>query len=102
VIALDPARNAVILGDDADLLRCELECSLAWIDPDVLANPDSVSAQIRSRHPAEPIRDIAVQDGRARVTFATAQRAVAPGQTIAFFDRDVVVGSGVIEAAATG
>ena len=102
VVALDPARNAVILGDDEDLLRHELECSLAWLDAAAAAKPAVLTAQIRSRHPAEAITGLSVRDGRAQVTFATAQRAVAPGQTIAFFDGDVVVGSGVIEAATSG
>lgn len=99
VVALDPARNAVILGDDKDLLRRELECSIAWLDAGAAAHPRALTAQIRSRHPAEAITDLSVADGRARVTFSSDQRAVAPGQTIAFFDGDVVVGSGVIEAA---
>ena len=99
VVALDPARNAVILGDDEDLLRRELECSIAWLDADAAANPGALTAQIRSRHPAEAITDLTLGDGRARVTFTSDQRAVAPGQTIAFFDGDVVVGSGVIEVA---
>ena len=99
VVALDPARNAVILGDEEELLRHEVECSLAWLDPEAAAAPRILTAQIRSRHPAEAIEGLTVHDGRARVTCAAAQRAVAPGQTIAFFDGDVVVGSGVIEAA---
>ncbi|MDH4036994.1 MAG: tRNA 2-thiouridine(34) synthase MnmA [Candidatus Krumholzibacteria bacterium] len=99
VVALDAERNAVVLGDEENLLRCELECSLAWIDADAVADPSALTAQIRSRHPAEAIAGLSVRGSRARVTFANAQRAVAPGQTIAFFDGDVVVGAGVIEAA---
>ncbi len=99
VVAVDTERNTVVLGDDGDLLRRELACRLAWIDEGAAANPAGLRAQIRSRHPAEPLESLAVENGVARVTFASAQRAIAPGQTIAFFDGDVVVGSGVIEAA---
>jgi tRNA-specific 2-thiouridylase len=99
VVAVDAARNAVVLGGDEDLLRRELECSLAWIDAGAAAQPRALAAQIRSRHRAEALAQLSVHDGRARVTFASPQRAVAPGQTIAFFDGDVVVGSGVIESA---
>ncbi len=99
VVAVDPARNAVVLGDDEDLHHRELTCSLAWIDAEAAANPRALSAQIRSRHPAEALEDLRVEGGGARVAFAAPQRAVAPGQTIAFFDGDVVVGSGVIESA---
>jgi tRNA-specific 2-thiouridylase len=99
VVAVDAARNAVVLGEDEDLLRHELVCRLAWIDATAAANPSSLAAQIRSRHPAEAVAELSVDGSLARVVFASAQRAVAPGQTIAFFDGDVVVGSGVIEAA---
>ena len=78
VVAVDAARNAVVLGDDEDLLRHELECSLAWIDPAAAANPRALTAQIRSRHPAEAITALSVAANRARVTFASAQRAVGP------------------------
>jgi tRNA-specific 2-thiouridylase len=99
VVALDPTRNAVVLGDDADLHHQELACRVAWFDPAAAAEPSRLSAQIRSRHPAEPLGDLSLDGAGARVTFRDAQRAIAPGQTIAFFDGDVVVGSGVIESA---
>jgi tRNA-specific 2-thiouridylase len=99
VVGLDVARNAVVIGEDEDLLRRELACRLAWIDPLAASNPGALSAQIRSRHAAESLAALSVDGDRARVVFATPQRAVAPGQTIAFFDGDVVVGSGVIESA---
>jgi tRNA-specific 2-thiouridylase len=35
-------------------------------------------------------------DGLLRVDFDTPQRAVTPGQSIVFYDGDVVVGGGVI------
>ncbi len=99
VVALDVARNAVVIGEDEDLLRRELTCRLIWIDPAAASRPDALRAQIRSRHSAEPLAALAVGEGTARVIFAAPQRAIAPGQTIAFFDGDVVVGSGVIESA---
>ncbi len=95
VVDIDVARNTVVIGDDADLLRRELVCRLAWLDDSV----GSLSAQIRSRHRAEPVASVDVDGDCARVVFEEPQRAIAPGQTIAFFDGDVVVGSGVIESA---
>jgi tRNA-uridine 2-sulfurtransferase len=95
VVDIDVARNTVVIGDDADLLRRDLVCRLAWLDDS--AGP--LSAQIRSRHGAEPVASVDLDGDHARVTFEAPQRAIAPGQTIAFFDGDVVVGSGVIESA---
>ncbi len=98
VVALDVERNAVVLGDDDDLYRRELSCELAWIDEAAARAAAPLSAQIRSRHRAEPVASFAVEEGVARVMFESPQRAIAPGQTIAFFDGDVVVGAGVIVA----
>ena len=98
VVALDVERNAVVLGDDDDLYRRELSCELAWIDEAAARAAAPLSAQIRSRHRAEPVATFVVEEGVARVMFESPQRAIAPGQTIAFFDGDVVVGAGVIVA----
>ncbi|MCI0451244.1 MAG: tRNA 2-thiouridine(34) synthase MnmA [Candidatus Latescibacteria bacterium] len=99
VVALDTARNTVVLGDDEDLYHRELTCDLVWIDESAARSASPLSAQIRSRHDAQPVSSLSVEGGRACVAFATLQRAMAPGQTIAFYDGDVVVGSGVIAAA---
>lgn len=96
VVALDAKRNTVVLGDDEDLYHRELSCELAWFDDDAARAASPLAAQIRSRHPAEPVASLSLENGIARVVFETPQRAMAPGQTIAFFDGDVVVGSGVI------
>jgi tRNA-specific 2-thiouridylase len=98
VVALDAATNTVVLGDDDDLLERELACELAWLDESAAAQASPLFAQIRSRHQAQDARIAVVNGNVARVFFQTPQRAMAPGQTIAFYDGDVVVGSGVISA----
>lgn len=101
VIELDAGRNAVVLGDDSLLWKSELTCRLAWVDPSVGARsrPDTLTAQIRSRQSAQTIASVDLEGQAAHVVFESPQRAIAPGQTIAFYDSDVVVGSGVIERA---
>jgi tRNA-specific 2-thiouridylase len=96
VVALDAARNTVVLGDDEDLYARELSCDVAWMDADAARAARPLTAQIRSRHSAERVASFAVDSKRARVAFDAPQRAMAPGQTVAFYDGDVVVGSGVI------
>lgn len=101
VVRLDTARNVLVIGGDEDLYRDTLECRLSWIDGDACREAREagrLSAQIRSRHAADPVDEISVNgSATARVQFARPQRAIAPGQTIALYDGDVVVGSGVIE-----
>jgi len=102
VVSVDVARNVVVVGDDPDLMHRELDFRVAWIDRDAAeqaAAASSLRAQIRSRHQAQTVASIAINHAGARVTFAQAQRAIAPGQTVALYDGDVVVGAGVIETA---
>jgi tRNA-uridine 2-sulfurtransferase len=102
VLSVDAARNVVVVGDEPGLMRRELVFQVAWLDEDAARAAEragALSAQIRSRHAAEPVESVAFEGSRARIMFAAPQRAIAPGQTIALFDDDVVVGAGVIESA---
>jgi tRNA-specific 2-thiouridylase len=100
VVCLDRERNVLVVGSDPELFQSELACRLTWIDRDVVGG-GGIAAQIRSRSAAAPIKSIDVSDGggEARIVFAEPQRAIAPGQTVAFYAGEVVVGSGVIETA---
>lgn len=98
VVALDRSRNAVIVGDPDDLMETELTCRTSWLHPSVASGGGDVRAKIRYRHEPAELVSIIVEDDCARVTFAEPQRAICPGQTIAFYRGEVVVGSGVIDA----
>ncbi len=94
---LDAERNVLVVGTDDQLFATRLTCRLAWIDSSQV-EAGSVSAQIRSRSVAAAVESVAVEGGFATVRFEAPQRAIAPGQTVAFFRGDVVVGSGIIES----
>ena len=55
VVALDVAKNAIVLGEEGDLYHRELSCDVAWMDADAVHASTPLLAQIRSRHPAEPV-----------------------------------------------
>ena len=99
VVRLDRARNVLVVGYDHALFEQALTCRLGWLDPGAEGAAAGVTAQIRSRQEAQALASIERSGDTARVVFEDAQRAIAPGQTIAFYDGDIVVGSGVIEAA---
>lgn len=100
VVAMDAARNVVVVGDEPDLMHRALVFRIAWADERAAleaAAASSLRAQIRSRHEADRVESISFDGDHARVVFADAQRAMAPGQTLALYDGDVVVGAGVIQ-----
>lgn len=114
VVDLDPDTNAVIVGRAGDLMDEGLVAGdLNWIPFDRLEEPIRVEAKIRYRTPGVGATVIPVaarpgdRQGRGsaeagagrdevEVRFATPQRAATPGQSVVFYDGDVVVGGGVI------
>jgi tRNA-specific 2-thiouridylase len=101
VVSMDVARNVVVVGDEDQLMRRELVFRIEWADTQAArdaASSGTLFAQIRSRHEATRVEKIDFDGGTGRVAFAP-QRAIAPGQTVALYDGDVVVGAGVIESA---
>jgi tRNA-specific 2-thiouridylase len=98
VVRLDRERNVLVVGDADDLLNRELLCRLAWVDHGAVAEPVGVTAQIRYRHDGAPVERVDIDGSTARVVFVEPQRAICPGQTIALYRGEIVVGSGVIDA----
>ena len=101
VVSMDVERNVIVVGDEDNLMRRELVFRTAWADQTAArsaAESGSLSAQIRSRHQADRVEAITFHEDTASVVFTSAQRAIAPGQTLALYDGDVVVGAGVIES----
>jgi tRNA-specific 2-thiouridylase len=58
-----------------------------------------VEAQPRYRAKAEPVELEAMEGGRVRLIFEKGQRALVPGQIMAFYDGGRLLGGGVVEQA---
>ncbi len=103
VTALDPERNAVVVGPAEELEVAELTASqVNLISVDAIDGALAVTAKIRHSHAPAPatIREIAADPrGGRRIAarFAAPQRAVTPGQSVVFYQGDLVVGGGIIE-----
>src|SRR5439155_5412003 len=92
--------NTLVVGDEALLYQTEASvASPNWVAIEALSEPLRVSA--KARYKAEEV-PATIEPGGAgvRVRFDEPQRAITPGQTIVFYDGDVVVGGGTIEGAA--
>ncbi len=97
VVALDPARRAVVVGPREALGR--RECTVAavnWIAGTPPAGPVEATVKIRSRHAGAAAVVTPTPDGGATVAFAEPQYGVAPGQAAVFYDGEEVLGGGWI------
>jgi tRNA-specific 2-thiouridylase len=103
VVAIEAERNALRVGG-ADALGCKelLAADANWIAIAALDGPRTVTARIRHGGAEIPARIAPADGARVRVTFDEPARAAAPGQAIAFYDGDVVVGGAVIDEVCAG
>jgi tRNA-specific 2-thiouridylase len=101
VTRLAPEDNAVIVGPRQALATERLEAAqVNLIAVERLEGPLRVEARIRHGHQPAPATLVPGTDpGRAEVRFDAPQPAGSPGQSVVFYQGDVVVGGGVIAAA---
>ena len=97
VCGKDMAANTVTVGPESALFATTLLAdSWNWFPFESLTEPIPVMAKARYRHNPQPATVYPMEDGMAKVVFDTPQRAMTPGQTVALYDGDTVVGGGII------
>lgn len=105
VTEIDAENNRVVLGDNADLFKHEVISSgnillgheLKDSPYELTGNLEGITAKIRyAAKPAEAKLCI-LEDGRIKTVFKDAQRAATPGQSIVFYNGDLVIGGGFID-----
>jgi tRNA-uridine 2-sulfurtransferase len=100
VVDTDTASNRVMVGPGELLARRGLLADrVSW----VAGEPPTgglIEAEVRIRYKGEDVAAVIQPVGEeARVKFRTPQRAVAPGQSVAFYQGDEVLGGGRIREA---
>ncbi|MBP7177108.1 MAG: tRNA 2-thiouridine(34) synthase MnmA, partial [Thermoclostridium sp.] len=98
VVRIDADSNTVVLGQAGEEFSMGLFASdLNWIAFDKLHHPMQVRAKVRySAREADAIIT-PLDGGTLRVDFQVPQRAITPGQSVVFYDGEVVLGGGVID-----
>jgi tRNA-specific 2-thiouridylase len=97
VVALDSAKNQLVVGEDRDLqnTQCEVR-NVNWIPWASPAGPVQAMVRIRNRHEPAAAEITALDATRARIEFRDPQRAITPGQAAVFYSGESVLGGGWI------
>ena len=97
VSALDPVKNTVTLGEEAELYSLHAHVGdFNWISGEAPTAPLRCKVKIRYRQPEQWASVCPDADGTVNVTFDEPQRAITPGQAAVLYDGDTVLGGGVI------
>jgi tRNA-specific 2-thiouridylase len=100
VTAIDAERNIVTIGPEEALFSDTVEVGeVSWVAGAAPPEGTALAAKARYRAEPAPARLVEVGPGRAVVRFERRQRALTPGQAIAFYAGDEVLGGGTIERA---
>lgn len=91
------AENTVTLCTDEQLYGKTLTAkNINLLSSDSLEAPVRLQAKIRYRHTPAAATVTRTGDDELTVVFDTAQRAIAPGQSLVLYDGDRVIGGGII------
>ncbi|HUV04457.1 MAG TPA: tRNA 2-thiouridine(34) synthase MnmA [Armatimonadota bacterium] len=98
VLRIDPGRNAVVVGREADLYAQGLiAADLSYVSIESLVEPVAVTAKVRYNMKDSQALLSPWAEGQALLTFERPQRAIAPGQAVVFYHGEDVLGGGTIE-----
>lgn len=99
VVKIDPVRNEVVLGSNADLFsRTVYVKEMNWISGEAPREEFRCKAKIRYRHTEQDCLAVPDPDGEhLTLIFDEPQRAVTGGQAAVLYQGEVVLGGGTIE-----
>lgn len=98
VVELRKETNEVVVGfSDSTLKKSLVANKLNWISIDRIDSVIEVKAKIRSAQAETDVIVTPVSDDEVHVEFIDLQKSVTPGQSIVFYDGDLVLGGGIIE-----
>ncbi|NIO48607.1 MAG: tRNA 2-thiouridine(34) synthase MnmA [Candidatus Aminicenantes bacterium] len=98
VVSIQSDKNTIVIGPSDQLYKKTLLASqVNLISKAKITKPLEVRAKIRYKH-TEAKAFLTPQDtDKILVEFEKPQRAITPGQSVVFYEKDVVVGGGIID-----
>jgi tRNA-uridine 2-sulfurtransferase len=98
VVRLDPEKNAVVLGTEAEVRERVVEAGDArWVSGQVQDRPFRARASVRYRSKGGDALVEPLNGNRVRVTFDEPQWAPTPGQAVVFWQGECTLGGATIE-----
>lgn len=103
VVGLDPSKNQVIVGDRKTALKTECTVQrVNWVSIAAPQNPIHAEVQVRYRTQPTGVTVIPLgtdkqRGSRVKLVFADPQFGIAPGQAAVWYDRETLLGGGIIE-----
>ncbi len=98
VYKMDRATNTVHIGNLRKLYSGGLKAGgMNWLSLEIPQETIEVMARIRYNSPEVRAYLTALDQNTVRVEFAQPQKSVTPGQSVVFYDGDVVLGGAVID-----
>lgn len=98
VIGKNSENNTVVLGEGEKLMKSFLTArNVNFIAFDELDSPLPCKAKTRYSQIEQPCIITPLSNGRVQVDFNAPQRAITAGQSVVFYEDDIVLGGGIIE-----
>jgi tRNA-specific 2-thiouridylase len=98
VLKIDAESNRITVGSREQALHNVLVArSLSWVSGKSPPEPMEITAKIRYKAP-EAAAELYPGDDGVEVRFVEPQSAMAPGQSVVFYQGDEVLGGGIIDA----
>lgn len=98
VVDIDAQNNRVVLGYENEVFSGSLVAKdLNFISIERLEKEMRVSAKVRYSAKEADATITPLDNGKVKVTFDIPQRAITPGQSVVFYEGDIVAGGGTID-----
>ena len=94
---IDHVANRIIVGGEESLYhRALIAGDLHWVSGN---HPDKTKdVEVKIRYGMAKVKaDIKIYDNSVFVVFKQRQKAITPGQSVVFYNRDEVLGGGIIK-----
>ncbi|MCL4513555.1 MAG: tRNA 2-thiouridine(34) synthase MnmA [Candidatus Eremiobacteraeota bacterium] len=103
VLSVHPETNTLVVGREEELYCAALFAEkINWVSIHPPEKELRATARIRYHAIETEVSIAPISKEKARITFAAPQKAVTPGQSVVFYEKDEVLGGGTIFIPADG